>query len=137
MEFIKAKKKIASFWFVFCGIIFVLMIVQSLNGKFEDKVSEAWGWIFPSILPTLSLILGVFLIDIKNSFIKKKTIDIFYYRLTLGLSFFYLFTVLSILLSQPLIGKPIISLMKESNIFLGPIQGLVNVSMGLFFIKND
>jgi len=137
MEFTKAKKNIAVLWFIASGIIFLLMIAQSFSGKFENKIDEAWGWIFPSIIPTLSLILGVFFVDMKNSLTVKKNIDNFYFKLTIYLSAFYLLSILSILLLQPLINKPIIPLMKQSNIFLGPFQGLVTASIGLFFIKNE
>lgn len=135
IEFNSAKKKIATLWFLLVCLIFVLMFIQTLMGKYENKVSEAWGWLFPSVLPTLSLILTVFIFDIKNPQNQAMRVDRFYFRLVYFLSFFYLVLILFILLLQPVTGKPIIFLMKDSSIYLGPFQGIISGSMGLFFVK--
>jgi len=136
IEFSAAKKKIAVLWFIFVGCIFVLMFIQTMTGKYEDKDTEAWGWLFPSVIPTLSLILSVFLFDIQSEDSKVFNIDRFYFRLVFFLSIFYLSVILLILLIQPLLNdQPLISLMKNSSIYLGPFQGVISGAMGLFFIK--
>lgn len=138
INFSKAQKRIATLWFVFSLIIFTLFFLQTLLGKFEDKNQEAWGWLLPIILPNLTLMLSIFLSDIHN---KKKNeandskVDVFFYRLTIGISFFYLGTILCIIIIQPLTSKNIINLMSESLIFLGPLQALVSGSIGLFFVN--
>ncbi len=137
IEMIKAKKKIATLWFIFSGVILLLIMIQSIMGRFETKSDEAWGWILPTIIPTLSLILSIFIVDIRNTRSSKIFVDIFYYRLTISFSAFYLLTVLLIILLQPFTGTPIITLMKNSNIFLGPFQGLVSSSMVFFFFKES
>jgi len=137
IEFNIAKKHLATLWFVLVGLIFILMFTQTLMGKYENKVSEAWGWLFPSVLPTLSLIITVFVFDIGHQQNKVLRVDKFYYRMVFGLSLFYLFTLFAILLLQPVIGVPIITLMKDSSMYLGPFQGLISASMGLFFIKKE
>ena len=74
IEFKKAKHKLSTVWFVFSAVLLSIMLVMSLNGKFGEKESEAWGWFLPTVLPTLSLILAIFLADIneKKPSAKKK-----------------------------------------------------------------
>lgn len=132
------KRKIASLWFIFSGLIFLAMFLQAIIGKFENYNQEAWGWFSALVLPNLSLMLSVFISDFNKNITKQLEVDIFFYRLTFGMSFLYLISILLVLIIQPtsLTQKPIILLMNESYIFLGPFQGLVSGSLGFFFIKS-
>ncbi|WP_143305640.1 hypothetical protein [Chitinophaga vietnamensis] len=136
-SFPEAKKKIAIFWFVVSAIIFTIVFVQTLGGKFEDNSQEAWGWVTSAILPNLTLMLSVFLFDIKAAAPERSFVDIFYYRITIGLSIFYLGVIILMILLQPLTNKPLLQLMKESSIYMGPFQGLVSGAIGLFFVKQQ
>ena len=137
INFSKAKKKIATLWFVYCALLFLLFFLQSISGKFEDKNQEAWGWFLALIMPNLTLMISVFAYDISNPGVETSQIAIFFYRLTFSLSLFYLSAILLILLLQPLTEKSITQLMNESSIFLGPFQGLVSGSIGLFFVNKE
>jgi len=135
-DYFSSQKKISKVWFLGAGLIFSIIFLQTVFGRYEDKVIDAWSWALPTVLPTLSLILGVFLNEI-NSNHESKVIDKFYYSITLYLSIFYLIIILLILLLQPLTNTSLIQLMKTSNIFLGPLQGIVAASVGLFFVKRE
>lgn len=137
INFLKAKKRIATLWFVYSLILFLIIFLQSLAGKFENKNQEAWGWFLSTILPNLTLMLSVFIIDARTATVDKSEIDNFYFRLTMGLSSLYLTSILLLILLQPLTTKSIIQLMNESSIFLGPFQGLVSGSIGLFFVNKE
>jgi H+/Cl- antiporter ClcA len=52
-----------------------------------------------------------------------------------GLSMAYLVAVLLVIALQPLAPVPPLELMTQSNIWLGPFQGLVAGTMGAFFVK--
>lgn len=135
IDFFSAQKQLATLWFVSAGLIFIFMFVQTLNGKYETMANEAWGWLFTSVLPTLSLILSVFVSEIRNTQKLALKVDRFYFRFVFFLTFFYFIIIVAILLSQPIIDRPIISLMKDSTIYLGPFQAVITGAMGLFFIK--
>lgn len=138
IEFSKAQKRIATLWFLSSLIIFFVFFLQTVFGKFENNIKEAWGWLLPLVLPNLTLMLSIFFSDLhqqKKSEYNLFETDIFFYRLTLGISFFYLGTILLIILLQPLSTKSIFQLMSDSSIFLGPIQAIVSGSIGLFFIN--
>jgi hypothetical protein len=44
---------------------------------------------------------------------------------------------LTIILAQPLTQLPALELMRQSNLYLGPLQGLVAAALGAFFIKSE
>ncbi|MDB4991652.1 MAG: hypothetical protein JWN04_6830, partial [Myxococcaceae bacterium] len=57
------KRRLATLWFSVSGFLFVLVLAQSVSGKWGTQVKDAWSWLFPTILPTLSLIVGVLAAD--------------------------------------------------------------------------
>jgi hypothetical protein len=132
----KSKKSLTMLWFLSAGILFLVFIFQTLLGRYGDKVNEAWGWLLPTIMPTLSLIIGVLVIDASGKGIKMKTADRFFYSLSFCLSALYLLSVALTIFIKPFVaGASPIDLMKQSNLWLGPFQGLVSASLGAFFVK--
>lgn len=135
-SFEKAKKNLAMPWFIAGALLFVIMFIQTIGGKFEDKNIEAWGWFTQNLLPTLSLIITVIVAD-SSTEIADREIEKFYFNLAFGISIFYLFVIFSVLLVQPFAEKGIIPWLQSSTIYLGPFQGLVTAAVGMFFLKKS
>lgn len=131
----KCKKQLAILWFSGGGIIFFIIFLQTILGHYGNDVREAWEWILPTIMPNLSLIIGVFVMDSMSNEDKKRSVDRFLFKLSLILSTFYLITVLLTILLEPFSNITTVQLMKLSNLWLGPFQGLVSASLGAFFIR--
>lgn len=134
-----AKKRLATLWFVISLFLFTMLMVQTLNGKFSTNAKEVWAWLFSSILPTLMLILSIFLYDVKakENVPPLHTMDRFYFRLVYGISIFYLLVICLVLLSEPIINRDSMVLIQESAIYTGPFQGLLTAAMAMFFFKKD
>ena len=142
-----ARWWLAVIWFPVCGLIFLLLIGQSIGGVYGDELQRVWGWALPNFLPTLALMVSVFAADALKPYSK----DVLFVRknfclLAMSLSIFYLCAFMLSILVQPLLqmfsskgvgGVTVrIDLLETSNIWLGPLQGLVIVSLGiLFFLK--
>jgi len=131
------KKWLAGVWFSGSAVIFFLILVQTTLGKYGDRAVDVWGWILPTIMPSLSLIIGALVIDAKAKSRSGANVDGFFYRLTLWLSAVYLASVLMTLLMQPFSTLSPFKLMAQSNFWLGPFQGLVAAALGVFFIKSQ
>jgi hypothetical protein len=132
-----AKKRIATIWFIFGGFLFIIIFLQTLSAYYGDKVNEAWSWFLPTIFPTLSLITAVFVSDAVGKNTSIKSVDRFYYFLTIALSLVYLLAICLVFLISPLTDANPIELMKRANFGLGPLQGIVIASMGIFFVKKE
>jgi hypothetical protein len=128
------KRQLARLWFAGAGIVSLLVLLQSLHGRYGAEVAQAWSWLLPTLVPTLSLIIGQRVFDAVQSTPDRAT-DRFLYRLTASLSSVYLLAVLLVVLLQPLSTPGPIELMVQSNVWLGPMQGLVIAPMGAFFVK--
>lgn len=134
LSFEKCKKNLALLWFIASGLLFLLLLFQSFAGKHGETAAEVWSWLLAAILPTLSLMLGAFVADFGKAQ-EDRQVDRFLYRLTYGLSLFYLLVIALIFLVQPNTGQPIVELLKLSSVYLTAFQGLVAAALGVFFVK--
>jgi hypothetical protein len=133
----KSKKKLAILWFLFSSTIFFLLLAQTILGRYGDDIEQVWGWFLPTIMPTLSMITGVLIIDVVKKKKLDQEVDRFFFRLSFTLSFFYLFTVILTILLQPFAAYDYAELMELSNLWLAPFQGLVGASLGVFFVSKQ
>ena len=131
----KAKKRLALLWLSASGILILIVIFQTLNGRYAGSEEKAWAWLLPLFLPTLALILSTFVIENRDNKSEIKYADIFFYKLTFALTIFYFFLIYITIFMQPLLKEDPITIMCKSNLWLIPIQGLVAISLGAFFIK--
>jgi len=135
VSLMKCKKMLTTLWFIGSGFLFILLLIQANLGHYGEKANEAWGWLLPTIMPTLMLIIGVLVIDVGNKEVETQTVDRFLFILSFILSLVYLVGVASSILFQPFTSLIPLELMKQSNFWLGPFQGLVSGALGAFFVK--
>ena len=131
----KCRAALATLWFVIGGGLFILFVVQTILGRYDDKADEAWAWFLPTIMPTLLLMVATFAAEITASQDKDPSIKPFIFFLSFGISLIYLTAVALVILLQPFAAAAFTEVMKQSNLFLGPFQGLVAGALGIFFIK--
>ncbi|MDM8541580.1 hypothetical protein QUF90_10885 [Desulfococcaceae bacterium HSG9] len=137
MEIERCKKRLSVLWFSGTAFIIFILILQTIFGRYGNKSDEVWKWLLPTIMPTLSLIVSVLITDINaNKSIKTKTVDTFYYRISFATSATYLIIVSLTILLQPFSSFPPLELIRHSNLWLGPLQGIVSGLIGAFFVKS-
>ena len=133
----EARLGLARLWFSGSGLFALILIAQSIAGKYEKEVQEVWGWALPTILPTLSLILAVLGASALKTEQEQIKVQRTFYSIALWLSAGYLGLILVTLLIEPLTVLSALSLYKLSNLWLGPFQGLVTSSIGVLFFTRE
>ncbi len=128
----QCQRRLALIWILGSGLLFLLLIAQSLLQIYGGQNAKVWGWFLPTVLPTLTLIVSAVAYSAKQG-ATTDTVDIFAYRLSQALSAFYLLMVAIVPLGKPFTGAPPIDLMTTSSLWLAPLQGLVGIAMGIFF----
>ena len=154
MTLTKSKWMFASIWLGGAGLVFLILVVQSLVGRYGSQSEAAWAWYLPTVMPTLSLIIGVLATDFRVAATANaaaaassnatatiatdaKILPVSARGLLwlgVGLSVFYLLLVAVTILAQPFLQdvSPI-ELMHRSNLWLGPLQGLTAGVLAAFF----
>jgi len=142
-----ARWKLASIWFPGVGIIYVLMVLQSMGGIYGQDIGKAWAWCLPNTIPTLGLMLSVFTAYalISRSMEDTMTVRLPFYRLTMYISIFYIANVFVVIVAAPYSAlqsandsADLVGALQQANFWLGPLQGLAAASLAaLFFTKAD
>ena len=128
----RARTLLAKIWFGGGGICFALVIFQSIAGRFQGIQQEIWAWFTPTIVPTLSLIIGV-LASTAFEDDSGRTVKRFFYHAAIGLSLAYVIILLLTMLLEPIAGSHNMDYFHLSNYWLTPIQGLVVAALGALF----
>lgn len=131
------KKRIATLWLFGSAFIFLIFLFQTFFGHFSESADEAWSWFLPSVLPTLSLIIGALVADALGQNMAEKKVDSYIFKVSFYLSIFYFIVIFLTIVLQPIVTYSVITFYKKSNLWLVPIQGLVTASLGAFFVKME
>jgi cytochrome bd-type quinol oxidase subunit 2 len=137
MSIEECRKRLAIVWFVISGVLFFVLILQTIFGRYADRVSEAWSWFLPTIMPSLSLIAATWASDLSRESTQAEKANAFLYRLALLVSVFYLCAIVLVVFASAFSQIPPLEMMRQSNLFLGPIQGLVAAVIGIFFVRKS
>jgi len=131
-----AQIRLAVLWLIAAGVIFLLVLAQTVGGKYGNQSQRAWDWFLPTVVPTLSLILGAIVYAARASN-TEQTVDRSVFRITFALSAFYLACVLTVLLLQPFSDLTPLEFITGTNVWLSAIQGIVGVALGAFFTSKS
>ena len=133
----ECRKKLTRLWFGLSGFLFIILILQTILDHYGQEATEVWGWFLPMVLPTLSLIIGVVVVEFSERKKVNRYADRFLFRLSFLLSAIYLTIIALLIFLQPFLERPPLEIMKQSNLWLGPFQGLVSAAIGAFFTKQQ
>jgi hypothetical protein len=134
----RCRQRLALVWFIGSGIAFFILIVQTMGGKYAEEVTQVWDWFLPNIVPTLTLMVGTFITQAAGKASRTLSVNHFLYHLALWLSVVYLLVLLLPILSLPFVctePERMIGFLKQSGLWLTPLQGLVSASLGGFFVS--
>jgi hypothetical protein len=128
----RARRRLGGLWLASALPLFLLLFVQGITGRYGEHLDKAWAWALPTVLPTCSLIVGVWFADRKRPR-SEEPVGRFRFRVALGLSGFYLLLVWSTLLLQPFSRFPVLEMFRLSHLWLAPAQGLAAAALAAFF----
>ncbi len=136
---VDSQKRLMFIWFTGSGFLFALLLLQTFLGQYGSETREAWGLMLPTFVPALFLVVGTLIADATGSADPGETVtvDRFFFRLSEFLSTAYLATVILIILLSPFSTFPQLQLIKLSNLWLAPFQGLVTAALGAFYISKN
>ncbi len=130
-----AQRRLALLWFSGFGVLFLVMAMQVVVGRYEGDTSSVVGWFFPTTIPISTLMIGVLVAQALSGSGEVRSADVFVYRLALAMLALYLLLVgLTIVWATVFTVRPV-PVFERSNYVLGPAQGLVTATLGAFFAK--
>lgn len=129
-----AQRKLLLIWLIGSAPALILMLVRTL-GPNADGIENVWGWLLPTVMPTLSLVVGTYAATALAVPDGHRTVDSLFFRVSVALSASYLLIVILAIVSYPFSKTPALVLLERIGIVLGPVQGLVSACLGVFFVS--
>ena len=121
-------------WFSMSLFLALILMLQTICGQYGDKANEAWGWYAATILPSLSLISGLWIREIRKKVDTSGTVEGFPFLIAMSLSIIYLFFSLIPIGYQAIdVSMKPTELLNQSQLGLGVFQGVVCGYIGAFF----
>jgi|GEM_PF-643130 len=138
----RVRSHLAVLWICGFSLVFLLVAVQSLNGRYGGHEQEAWAWLLPNITPTMGTILAGLGYTALDPYRSHATVRTGFYLAAYWLSVFYLVLILLTILIAPtrpegVTGKGAVELMHTANLWLGPTQGFVATALGVLFASKE
>jgi hypothetical protein len=138
VSFENCQQRLARLWFVWSGIIVGIVFLQTIFGHFEGRLADTWKWVAASLGPPLALLAGAVVAKrLSQQRRRGKTlVSRFAYRLSAGVSSFYLLLLTLTILLEPIAmmatQRADLNLIKTSELWLIPMQSLLTGSLGAF-----
>lgn len=126
------RGQLSRLWFIGSSIPFLILVVQSILGKYGADTQKAWAWFIPTTVPTLGLMVGVIGASALGEH-DKRGVQKGFADLVWWLSLAYVIILSLTILLEPFSPTEGVELLSLSNYWLAPIQGLVVASLGYLF----
>ncbi|MEM1225172.1 MAG: hypothetical protein AAGJ40_05715 [Planctomycetota bacterium] len=134
----RSRWRLLWIWLVGSVLIFGYTITIGVTRGFNDPSdwSSTVGWVFPHLLPTLSLILSVVGANALNPRSEEVSVKMVYHRLVMVIVVAYLFLVFATYLLEGIIPFDLVQTMGIANFWLGPLQGVVSAALSVLFFSD-
>jgi len=126
-----AQGRLALIWITGASAVGLLLLVQTLAGKYGGQTERAWAWFVPTVVPTLTVIMTTWFET--RPMEPPQQVEVRAFRVALGVSAVYLSLVAITLLAQPFTAWSPIELITLSHLWLGPVQGLAGYGVAKLF----
>jgi hypothetical protein len=126
---------LATVWFAGSGLVFIVLLIQSLFNKYEGDTQQVWAWFIPSVVPTLSLMVSVLGAGALSAG-ERRNVRVSFFILAWWLSIAYV-VVLMLTVFGASLRRPAIDVLVVSNAWLGPLQGIAVASIGYIFVSKN
>lgn len=128
------QRKLLLVWAVLGSTASIIVLVQTApGGVYHTNASDVWDWFLPTLIPTLSLMVGTVAAEVRTPD-PDATVDDLAYRVALWASVLYLALVIGLLLAYAQSGTPVTDL-KGSSKLVSSVYGIVGVTLGTFFVS--
>lgn len=131
MTVASAQGRLAMLWMCGAGAVGLLLLAQTVLGKYGGQTERAWSWFAPTVFPILTTIVTAWFGTAAAA--REQLVDPRHFQMAFGLSLVYLVVVAGTLLVQPFSAWTPMELLTMSHAWLGPTQGIVGIGVGKFF----
>jgi hypothetical protein len=135
VSMLKTQMQLMLVWVIGAAFLVVIAWLQIMFGHYGENGSDVIAWLLSLIIPTVSLVTGVWANNTIRRSKSKRQVEKKTYWLVLAVSFFYLLFIGLVFAIQPMVARPPLDVIKDSRVLLSSLQGVVSVFLGIFFTQ--
>src|SRR5436853_5848 len=99
----EARSALFVIWTIGGGLALVILMLQSMFGRYGAQLQTVWSWFIPTVVPSISLMLGVLgATALVSKSTDPESVRRFFFQVARYLSFFYLCILLITIAIEPL-----------------------------------
>jgi len=132
---LKTQMQLMLVWVIGGGILLLVAWLQIIFGHYGEKGQDVLTWLLPTIIPTVSLVTGVWVNNTRKKYKSTQKVERSASRIVLAVSIVYLVFIGLIFAVQPMVATPPMDVIKNSAVVLSALQGVVSVFLGIFFTQ--
>ena len=135
----RCQRRLLALWAGVSVAAFAIVLVQTgPGGAYERDAGAVWDWFLPTIVPSLSLMLGTVLADARATpgDVPRVTVDALAYRIAFTTSVLYLLLVVALLLMYAQAASPGAAL-REQGRLVSSLYAIVGLALGTFFVSRE
>ena len=133
MSVLRVRRALLFLWLSGAAVPFVIVLAQTLAGRYGSQSQDAWSWLLASVLPTLGLMVAVTLSETGH----EQRVSRFAVGLSFVFSLGYLALVWATILLQPFSRWDAHELFKLSHLWLAPMQALNDATLATVFLNTS
>lgn len=124
-----ATHRLLVIWLAFPLPALLLLVAQTVGGKYGEDSAQAWNWLLAQIAPILALVMTSAFSSPSRTW-REKPANSFRWKCAAGTSILYAVLILALLLVEPLLGSTPYELFGESGWLLALLQSVVIACIG-------
>lgn len=134
-----AIKRLMILWLCFSVFLLILILLQTIFGKYGDNSNAAWQWFAVHLLPANVLIILGYFRHKRLSSLTLSGAELTLYRIVFWLSFAYLLAVIMVMLLQPFgnYENTEAANLHAADTGLYIFQGILLVALGIFIYTTE
>ena len=127
------RTRLMLLWFIWSMALVLVVFLQLVFQHYGPDWKDASTWLLPAVLPTTSLVVGVWASEVAKADRAERIIACLAFRMVVIASAMYLSFVSLVIAVQPFYVVLVNRTDAAVRADLAPLQGVVSVFLGIFF----
>jgi hypothetical protein len=136
----RVRARLTWLWLIGAGVIVSLVFAQMIFGELGSNTQAVWEWLLPTIMPTIGTIISTLVATALLPSSSDSEVKRSFFVIAETLSVFYLLLILLLIVLKGAISADTPSwliLLHQTNLLLGPLQGVIATTLGVVFLSKN
>ena len=117
MDLLGGQRKLLLIWLLGATPAVLVLLVRTFQNS--DDIERVWSWLLPSVMPTLSLVVGTYAATALTEVQQPRNVDVLFFRVSVALSLAYLAIITLTVCVNPFSAPPATKILDKVSLVSG------------------